>query len=35
VIRVRGCSRLPVPPARMTPFTGRILEFGNPSTGLG
>src|SRR5438094_9703418 len=24
-MRVRGCSRLPVPPARMTPFIGRII----------
>src|SRR5881296_965723 len=25
VMRVSGCSRLPVPPARMTPFIGRII----------
>src|SRR5438094_8116023 len=24
-MRVSGCSRLPVPPARMTPFIGRII----------
>src|SRR6266704_6283811 len=31
-MRVRGCSRLPVPPARITPFIARILVSRAPGT---